>query len=294
MALAAGLACSFAAAPAGAEPLRWRDEWPRFRPAEWAFTVGTGLQAGFAVFVANEPRRNFEGGWLFDDAVRSALRARTRDGRTAAATASDFMYYGLIAYPLFDAPVTASARGARDVAVQTLAINLGGFAVSGTYAILAEKAGRARPSAAECDRDPAYDPRCDDKARLNESNVSGHTSVAFAGAGLTCAHHLHLPLYGGGAPDVAACVAALSTATAQATLRVVSDNHYATDVILGSALGLAGGYLLPWLLHYRGDAGKSVARFVLPTFRSRELGIAGAAAPLVTAGSVGLTVAGTL
>jgi hypothetical protein len=223
-------------APAEAEPLRWLEEWPRFRTEEWVFTVGTGIQAGFAKFIANEPTRNFEGGWLFDDTVRSAIRARTRDGRTIAATVSNYMYYALIACPLFDAPITATARGAGDVALQTLAINLGGFAVSGTYAIIAEKAGRARPSAVECDRDRdlGYDPRCEDKARLSHSNLSGHTSVAFAGAGLTCAHHLHLPLYGGGAPAIAACVAALSIGAAQAVLRVVSDNHYATDVILGA------------------------------------------------------------
>jgi hypothetical protein len=35
-----------------------------------------------------------------------------------------------------------------------------------------------------------------------QSFISGHTLMAFTGAGLICAHHSHLPLYGGGVPVV--------------------------------------------------------------------------------------------
>src|SRR5262249_20350757 len=103
------------------------------------------------------------------------------------------------------------------------------------------KLGRARPMAAECDRDPSYDRRCGDTGKLNASNLSGHTALAFTGAGLTCVHHLHLPLYGGGAADVMACVASTIVATSSGVLGVLPDHHYATDVILGAALGLASG-----------------------------------------------------
>ena len=280
-----------ASTTARAERPEWRAEWPKFRPAQVAFTGGLTLQVLQGAFLFNEPTRNFEGGILFDDPVRDALRLRTRDGRTAAATASDLMYYALLAYPLLDAPIVGGIRGDRVVAIQTLAINLQSYAFTGAFALAAEKAGRARPMALECDRDPSYDRRCGETGRLNTSNVSGHTALAFAGAGLTCVHHLHLPLYGGGAADVAACVAGLVVATGSGTLRILSDNHYATDVIAGAALGLGGGYLLPRLLHYR-SAGRAVS--LLPTFRARESGVAFVVAPAVGPSMTGALVSGTL
>src|SRR5689334_816135 len=118
------------ATAASAERPSWQPEWPKFRPAEIAFTAGSALQVSAATFLYKEPTRNFEGGILFDDAVRDGLRLRTREARTAAATTSDMMYYALIAYPLLDAPLTGGVRGNGEVAVQTLAINLEGYAVA--------------------------------------------------------------------------------------------------------------------------------------------------------------------
>ncbi len=147
--------------------------------------------------------------------------------------------------------------------------------------------------ARECDRDASYDRRCDETARLNTSNVSGHTTIAFTGAGLVCAHHLHLPLYGGGAPDTVACVAAMSVATAQGVLRISSDNHYATDVILGAALGIGSGYFLPRLLHYRSRGGGGVS--LLPSFHARESGISAVLSPSsIAPGMLGAALVGTL
>ena len=281
-------------APARAQVPEWKAEWPRFRPAEIALTVGSGLQVGYASFFANGATNNFDGPILFDKVVRDGIRARSRDGRTAAATASDLMYYALLFYPLVDAPTFGGVRGGKDVAVQTLAINMESYAVGGAYAIMFEKLGRRRPSARECDRDASYDRRCDDTERLNESAVSGHTSISFIGAGLMCAHHTNLPLYNGRAADLAACITALTLASVQGTLRVVSDNHYATDVLAGAALGLGTGYLMPWLLHYRGTASGGVARWLLPSFSSRELGLHGVLAPRVTSSELGITFNGSM
>lgn len=281
---------------AQAEVPRWQSKWPTFRAAEVAFTVGTGLQAGYLAFFSNPATRNLEGGILFDDWARSGLRAHSVAGRKLAADVSDYMYYALIAYPMVDAPLVGGIRGGGKVAVQTLAINVEGIAIAGAYAMMFEKVGRARPSARECDADQGYDARCGDVSRLNESNVSGHTAIAFAGASLTCAHHLHLPLYGGGAPDVATCIGAMMVASTQGVLRVVSDNHYATDVLLGSAVGFTAGYIVPWLLHYRGGAQSrsSALRYVMPSFHSRDLAVAGSVAPAVGPSMLGLTMQGTL
>jgi membrane-associated phospholipid phosphatase len=82
--------------------------------------------------------------------------------------------------------------------------------------------------------------------------MSGHSTASFTLAGLTCIHHAYLPLYGGGAPDALACAGSMAAATTVAMMRVVSDQHYLSDVIIGSAFGALAGVGMPWLLHYRG------------------------------------------
>src|SRR5262249_41640842 len=161
--------------------------------------------------------------------------------------ASDYIYYGLLAYPLVVDTTVAEVRSqkAGDVSLQMTLINLESFAVTGVIALGAEKIGRARPMASECARDPGYDGKCGDDAALNESFLSGHTAIAFASAGLICVHHQHLALYGGGLPDVLACATGLFAASTVGVFRIMSDNHYASDVLLGAGVGLFGGYVLP-------------------------------------------------
>ena len=36
-----------------------------------------------------------------------------------------------------------------------------------------------------------------------------------------------------------------------ATTRLIADRHYASDDLIGAAIGFGSGYGLPWLLHYR-------------------------------------------
>jgi membrane-associated phospholipid phosphatase len=40
-------------------------------------------------------------------------------------------------------------------------------------------------------------------------------------------------------------------AAATATLRVVADRHYFTDVATGAIVGSVFGFAIPWLFHYR-------------------------------------------
>jgi membrane-associated phospholipid phosphatase len=108
--------------------------------------------------------------------------------------------------------------------------------------------GRARPSYADCKAGTSVDPLCN--AGAYASFPSGHTSAAMTGAGLICAHHGALPLYGG-AWDVAACAEGLTVATTVGVLRIMADRHYASDVLTGGAIGFFSGYGLPMLLHYR-------------------------------------------
>ncbi|MEY4550616.1 MAG: hypothetical protein RL685_6811, partial [Pseudomonadota bacterium] len=176
-------------------------------------------------------------------------------------------------------------------------MNLESYAITGGIALTFQKLGRVRPAEKGCATDPDYSPKCDNPVSLNQSFMSGHAAVAFTGAGLTCAHHRHLPLYGGGLPDVAICVAALAAASATGVLRIVSDNHYTTDVLLGTGLGLVSGWVLPEWLHYGGggDAGKDGEEkrgSLLPMIHPEGSTLSAILAPQLGTSFVGLTLLG--
>jgi len=281
--------------PAGVD---WSQDWPRFRPVEVAVTAVLTVQVATVFFLYPDPQHNWDTGILFDDAARDALRIRSKKGRDNAAAVSDYIYYALAAYPMLvdTALVTDLAHGKQDVAMQMFAMNFESYAFSGALALSLERIGRVRPLEAECRKDPNYSEKCSSEPELNSSYLSGHTAIAFTSAGLMCAHHQHLPLYGGGAPDLLACLTAVAAASTNGVLRVSSDNHYATDVLLGSMIGFFGGYGLPSLLHYGFTSGKkSPSASLLPTFRSNALGrdFAAVLAPQVDVEGAGLTLAGS-
>jgi len=119
-----------------------------------------------------------------------------------------------------------------------------------------------------CADDPNYDDECGDVINGSQSFVSGHTAMAFTGAGLICTHHANLDLYGGGTPDVLACATGMVGAMMVGGSRIVADRHFFSDVLSGFAVGFTAGYLLPELIHYRfglkpsnGDANVSVMPF---------------------------------
>lgn len=272
----------------------WSEEWPRFRPVEIGVTAALTLQVATVTLFYPPPKANWHGGILWDDAVRNGLRLHTKSARATADEVSDAIYYGLLAYPLLDAGVVAGAvHGSGDVAVQMLAMDLEAFAFTGAIALTAEKIGRVRPEERGCRTDPKYGEDCDKPAQLNASFLSGHTTIAFTGAGLICAHHQNLPLYGGGAPDLVACITALGAATTAGAMRVAADKHYSTDVLLGMGVGLFGGYGLPTLLHYGAGNRTNAPRSLLPTFHSARTGVDAVLAPAVGPESIGVSLVGT-
>jgi membrane-associated phospholipid phosphatase len=272
--------------------LEWNEEWPRFRPAEIAFTGGMTLNVAMALFLYGAPRRNWDGPILFDKPLRNVLTVGDRDTRNLLASVSDGLYYALAVYPLFDTLITAGAvHGNGDLTVQMLAIDLESYALGGAIALSAEKTGRTRPMIHECERNASYDKKCGNDANLNSSFLSGHTTIGFVGAGLLCAHHLNVPLYGGGAPDTATCVAGMSAAITGGVLRLMTDNHYTSDVILGAGVGVAAGYLMPTLLHY-GRRGSLKRGSFLPQFRIPAAGAFGVVAPMAGPTHGGLSFTG--
>ena len=79
-----------------------------------------------------------------------------------------------------------------------------------------------------------------------QSFPSGHTTAAFTGAAL--ASCLSLSLFAEPWVCISISVGGLSLAAATAVLRVVSGNHFASDVLAGAALGILVGVSVP-LLH---------------------------------------------
>ena len=278
------------------ETVEWSQDWPRFRTAEGFLTLGMTLQAASVLLFYPEPENNWDGGILWDDAVRDGLVLETRAEREKAGKISDYLYYAMVAYPILvdTVIVTDQIHDARDVSGEMLAMNLEAYAVSAGIAITAERVGRSRPMRKGCNADPNYDAACDDEAELNKSFLSGHTTAAFTGAGVMCAHHQHLPLYGGGAPDLLACLAGIGAAGTSGILRIMSDNHYSTDVLLGAMLGFGVGYGLPSLLHYGFTSGAPRRTSFLPTFRSNALGspLTAVLAPQIDEKSAGITLVG--
>ncbi len=236
--------------PTWRERLEWDERWHRFRPIEYATTAATGA-ASMAVFLFVSPSDHpkWVGPILFDTAVRNALRLHTRTGLEIAATSSSIMAYITPTQALIDSIVLPAVARDFDTMWQLGMMDAQSFALSGlVVASLYDTTGRARPSYSDCKAGTSVDPLCN--AGTFASFPSGHTAVAMTGAGLMCAHHGALPLYGGGAPDVVACAEGLTIATTVGVMRLMADRHYASDVLTGGAIGFFSGYALPRLLHY--------------------------------------------
>jgi membrane-associated phospholipid phosphatase len=261
--------------------------YPRFRPVEYAVSA---LSLGAALYLERGtrgfPENRMVGGILLDEATRDVFVAGTEESRDTAAHISDVMWPVTQWFPLVDSLITplATDRFNVDVAVQMTLINWQVQAVAflltrATHRIV----GRSRPLVSGCEEDPAWDYRCSDPKQdegLRASFLSGHASMAFAGAGLTCSHHIALPMYGGNAADAAICGLSLASATTVGVLRIVADKHWWSDVVAGVAVGTATGFGLPFLLHYApGVSGGFLAKRVvlLPLASDTVAGVAVAA-----------------
>jgi hypothetical protein len=139
-----------------------------------------------------------------------------------------------------------------------LFIDLEAFSVSGIVSLTAEHTvGRARPFTEDCNlRDSSGNllHHCGAAGDIR-SFFSGHSTATATTAGLVCVEHQHLPLFGGGFADLAPCLVMISVSLTTGVLRLVYEEHWATDVVTGWMVGAASGYLLPAALHY-GFGGK--------------------------------------
>jgi membrane-associated phospholipid phosphatase len=256
---------SRAATAADPDRVEWSLDWQRVRPWQVAGTFVLVLtDVGIQLWATTPTEARFRGTNFFDDWARDALKGRSLSTQANAESLSDVFFYGSVLVPfVVDASFGALALHQNsDVAVQMLAIDLQSFAFAGLFTISAEKlAGRARPYMRDCGPDGLVR---DATGRAfhtcgiegNRSFFAGHPAAATTAAGLVCVHHQHLPLFGGGLADLGPCLVMIGVA---GILRMVADDHWATDVLLGWSVGAFSGYVLPSLLHYGFGKGRPLA-----------------------------------
>jgi membrane-associated phospholipid phosphatase len=236
------------------EKIVWDPNWPRFKTWQWVTTgVFAGLAVGFAIV---PPRKDnpWQGYLPGDEATRDALRLGSEGSRRLARDVSDGLLSLMFAYPfLVDALiVTAWYHESPGTAWQMTLVNLQTMAmVIGIQSTVKALTSRERPYVRVCGTELPQTARdCEANSRYY-SFFSGHSAGTFASAGLICMHHLNLKLHGGGAADIVPCAAGFGVAALTATLRIMGDQHYLSDVLVGAAVGTVLGLGMPWLLVYR-------------------------------------------
>ena len=238
-------------------PLVWK--WPTFGVGDYVITAaGAAITLGASI-VQPRGRHSLSGGILFDDAVRDALRANRLADRYIFRDASDVGLSLAVSWP-FAADALTTAwwyRGSRETAQEMALIDLETLAISGalqgaTNVVMS----RERPFGEGCGAGELPTDAIDCKNSFHyRSFFSGHSAFSFTGAALICVHHLENELIGG--PwDAISCAGGYAVAATTATFRVVADVHYASDILLGAAVGTLVGYSVP-LLHYRHVVGSS-------------------------------------
>ncbi len=235
--------------------LVWDRSYGRFGTADGVITlVGGATTLAMAIVPAFASRRRSGGGVLEEDA-RAALRAPSSQGRYVARDTSDVFLSLSLTYPFFiDSLISAWwFRGNADVAREMALIDAEAFAITGALqGVTNVIAARERPYGRNCGAPdlPSDSIDCTTTGRYR-SFFSGHSAFSFTAAGLICSHHMRLDLLGNKVADVLSCVAAELGAVAAASLRVVGDMHYVSDVAVGALVGTTVGFVVPWM-HYKG------------------------------------------
>lgn len=241
---------------ASASPHRLEWRWRRWGTLDYAATaalVAGYLSVEFGLHPPAEAR--WRGGILLDSAARRASIAATRDARARWAVASDVLAVvpqGMMVVDSLLVPLLSDDWN-TEVAWQLSVIAAQSEALTG----LLTRAGhfgiaRERPDAVPCRRDASYSVSC--FRGTTAGFPGGHAAGAMVGAGVVCVHHQHLPLYGGGFWDAAACGFGVGLGLASGFARMAAGRHYLSDTLAGIAIGSGAGYLLPLWLHYRGAA----------------------------------------
>ncbi len=237
-------------------PLGWTRS--RFTIADWVVT-GTGGALTLATAILHPLKgHSIQGGILFDDDIRNALRSSNIQTRYGFRDASDVGLSLAATWPFFaDALATAWwYRGSRDAAQQMALLDLEALGIAGAVqGVTNVVVSRPRPYVQYCGTSelPAAALDCNGPQQYR-SFFSGHATFTFTAAALICDNHLGNALLGG--PwDALNCAGGYLVAASTATLRVLADMHYASDVITGALVGTLIGYGVPFLHRRHRDLG---------------------------------------
>jgi hypothetical protein len=231
---------------------RWDPRWRKFGVANYVLTgVGFGVNAASSfVPLSQHPwRRTNE----LDEWGRRKLSVESYESGEWAQDLSDVLLSLNLMFPLLVDSLIVGYwyRRSPEVAGQTALVSLEAMAVASmlqgsTSAWLQ----RERPYGRDCGKTiPGELSDCTSSVRYR-SFFSGHTSMSFAAAAVSCSHHTQHELFGDPFADGITCGAELASATAVGVMRIVALKHYITDVVAGAAVGTVSGLGVPWLLHY--------------------------------------------
>lgn len=252
--------------------LEWK--WPKFGLPELGLSIAQGALAIGSVFLPEQ--RNWIATNPFDESARDAMRLKTAQERLTARDASDVGLVLLINQQLIDTLfITWWLHDKGSTALQMALIDLQTVSfAAGVNGIVTGLVGRQRPyPRVDCAEGGvrAETGDCLGPDRY-QSFFSGHTTVAFTMASLTCVHHINLPIYGGGPVEAIPCAMALATASGVGMLRMAGDQHFLSDVLTGALFGTAVGFGLPYLFYYAHSKDKPNATLKAMGFESFSIG----------------------
>lgn len=245
--------------------IEWKAEWAQAGAVNYGI-VGGAAAISLTAALLKPPSDHPDKYLLFDRAAEDALALSSVRDRYRARDTSDVLLSLETTWPFFvDSVIVAyGIRSSPKAAWEMAVIDAEAIAISAAlHQVTTALVGRPRPYVHDCgDKIPVDANDCVRSSRFR-SFYSGHSSLAFTGASLICAHRARIALFGGGW-DTATCVTAYLAAGTTAALRIVGDVHHATDVITGAVIGTAVGLGIP-ALHYRRRNRSDVDISVYPT-----------------------------
>src|SRR5690606_9917685 len=207
-----------------------------------------------------------------DEAVRDALLPDSFELQLLFRDTSDVILGAAISYAFIgDALIHATwLRKSADVGIQMALMDAEVTLLTlGLSQLTAHVVGRERPYGRTCGNELE-----DNSAQCTWNDrylsfFSTHSSLSFAMAAVTCAHHNALGL--SGRHPWIPCPIGFTAAARAAVSRIVADQRYVTDIVTGAAVGALVGFAVPGV-HYAfgrvrpGTSESAHNVLVLPTF----------------------------
>lgn len=233
-------------------PRRWDPTWARFGVGNYVFTAAALAVAVGSSLIPNAPER-----WRsrndVDEWVRRRIGITDYDRSVWARDVSDVGVSLAVAYPFLVTSLIGTYwyRSSKDVAVQMALISAESLSVAmAVQGLTAGLSSRQRPYVRNCGVTLSENLDDCEGRKPYRSFFSGHATMSFTAAGVSCTHHMWHDVFGNSTADELACGAAIATAATVGAMRIVGDQHYLTDVAVGATFGTLAGVGIPWLLHY--------------------------------------------